>query len=114
MLRAACWPHPQMLVRPMRPLMSGTHNGLIRDAALNIKSPLDRRGSPDQADRMRTYRSFRDCPMNLLLKEIRHNPLLWLLAFVPVVFAAQEAQARSAHAAFRVVRPGHRAIGRTA
>ena len=28
--------------------------------------------------------------MNLLLKEIRHNPLLWLLAFVPVVFAAQK------------------------
>src|SRR5918998_6665218 len=26
--------------------------------------------------------------MNLLLKEIRHNPLLWLLAFVPVLFAA--------------------------
>jgi Ca2+:H+ antiporter len=26
--------------------------------------------------------------MNLLLKEIRHNPMLWLLAFVPVVFAA--------------------------
>src|SRR5687767_11114723 len=25
--------------------------------------------------------------MNPLLKEIRHNPLLWLLAFVPVVFA---------------------------
>jgi hypothetical protein len=28
--------------------------------------------------------------MNPLLKEIRHNPLLWLLAFVPVVFAAQK------------------------
>src|SRR5690348_7446592 len=28
--------------------------------------------------------------MNLLLKEIRHNPLLWLLAFVPVVFASQK------------------------
>jgi len=28
--------------------------------------------------------------MNLLLKEIRHNPLLWLLAFVPVVLAAQK------------------------
>jgi Ca2+:H+ antiporter len=27
--------------------------------------------------------------MNLLLKEIRHNPLLWLLAFVPVVFVAE-------------------------
>ncbi len=27
--------------------------------------------------------------MNLLLKEIRHNPLLWLLAFVPVVLVAQ-------------------------
>ena len=25
-----------------------------------------------------------------LLKEIRHNPLLWLLAFVPVVFAAHK------------------------
>src|SRR4026207_943033 len=28
--------------------------------------------------------------MNLLLKEIRHNPLLWLLAFVPILFAAQK------------------------
>ena len=28
--------------------------------------------------------------MSLLLKEIRHNPLLWLLAFVPVVFAAEK------------------------
>jgi Ca2+:H+ antiporter len=27
--------------------------------------------------------------MNPLLKEIRHNPLLWLLAFVPILFAAQ-------------------------
>jgi Ca2+/H+ antiporter len=27
--------------------------------------------------------------MKSLLKEIRHNPLLWLLVFVPVVFAAQ-------------------------
>jgi Ca2+:H+ antiporter len=27
--------------------------------------------------------------MEPLLKEIRHNPLLWLLAFVPVVFAAE-------------------------
>src|SRR6187200_3463679 len=26
--------------------------------------------------------------MNSLLKEIRHNPMLWLLVFVPVVFAA--------------------------
>ena len=28
--------------------------------------------------------------MQALLKEIRHNPLLWLLVFVPVVFAAQK------------------------
>src|SRR6476620_5367122 len=28
--------------------------------------------------------------MNLLLKEIRHNPVLWLLVFVPVVFVAQK------------------------
>jgi hypothetical protein len=27
--------------------------------------------------------------MTLLLKAIRHNPLLWLLAFRPVVFAAE-------------------------
>src|SRR6476646_5754215 len=29
-------------------------------------------------------------PMSPLLKEIRHNKLLWLLVFVPVVFAAQK------------------------
>jgi Ca2+:H+ antiporter len=28
--------------------------------------------------------------MNPLVKEIRHNPLLWLLAFVPVLFAAEK------------------------
>ena len=28
--------------------------------------------------------------MNLLIKEIRHNPLLWLLALLPVVFAAHK------------------------
>jgi Ca2+:H+ antiporter len=28
--------------------------------------------------------------MKLLLKEIRHNPLLWLLVFVPVVFVVQK------------------------
>jgi Ca2+:H+ antiporter len=28
--------------------------------------------------------------MNLFLKEISHNPLLWLLAFVPVLFAAEK------------------------
>ena len=28
--------------------------------------------------------------MHLLLKEIRHNPLLWLPAFVPVVFAGEQ------------------------
>ena len=28
--------------------------------------------------------------MKQLLKGIRHNPLLWPLVFVPVVFAAQE------------------------
>ena len=33
--------------------------------------------------------SFRG-PMNPLLKEIRHNPLLWLLAFVPILFAAHK------------------------
>ncbi len=30
--------------------------------------------------------------MKTLFKEIRHNPLLWLLVFVPVVFAAQQLQ----------------------
>src|SRR5512137_77610 len=28
--------------------------------------------------------------MNPVLKEVRHNPLLWLLVFVPVVFVADE------------------------
>jgi Ca2+:H+ antiporter len=30
--------------------------------------------------------------MHALLREIRHNRLLWLLVFVPVVFAAQRAR----------------------
>ena len=30
--------------------------------------------------------------MKLLLKEIQHNKLLWLLAFVPVVFVAETLQ----------------------
>jgi len=33
--------------------------------------------------------------MNLLLKEIRRNPMLWLLAFVPVVFAAAKVRAEA-------------------
>ena len=33
--------------------------------------------------------------MNPLLKEIRHNPLLWLLAFVPVLFAAEQVKPES-------------------
>ena len=34
--------------------------------------------------------------MNLLLREVRHNPLLWLLVFVPAVFAG-ESLAPEAH-----------------
>ena len=34
--------------------------------------------------------------MHLLFKEVRHNPLLWLLAFVPALFAG-EALAPDAH-----------------
>src|SRR6476659_5795509 len=33
--------------------------------------------------------------MNALLKEIRHNPLLWLLVFVPVVFVAEHVRPES-------------------
>lgn len=33
--------------------------------------------------------------MHLLLKEIRHNPLLWLLAFVPIVFVTANATPES-------------------
>src|SRR4051812_28052108 len=33
---------------------------------------------------------MKDDRMNLLLKEIRHNPLLWLLVFVPAVFIAKK------------------------
>src|SRR5687767_8165666 len=33
--------------------------------------------------------------MNLLLKEIRHNPLLWLLVFVPVVFVTAKLKPES-------------------
>src|SRR4030095_4375980 len=33
--------------------------------------------------------------MNPLLREIRHNPLLWLLIFVPVLFAAHQLRPES-------------------
>jgi Ca2+:H+ antiporter len=33
--------------------------------------------------------------MNLLWKEVRHNPLLWLLVFVPVVFVAEHLPSES-------------------
>src|SRR5215470_6632779 len=36
----------------------------------------------------RAERTTRSVPMTPLLKEIRHNPLLWLLVFVPTVFTA--------------------------
>ncbi len=49
--------------------------------------------------------------MNLLLKEIRHNPLLWLLAFVPVVIASQQVKPEAHTLLIRAVRPGHRAPG---
>jgi Ca2+:H+ antiporter len=64
--------------------------------------------------------------MKRLFKEIRHNPLLWLLAFVPVVFAAARLKpdahtllfvlsvlaivplaALLSHAPFRALRPPH-------
>jgi len=37
-----------------------------------------------------------------LLKEIRHNPLLWMLVFVPIVLAVEHA-APSAHTALFVL-----------
>src|SRR5690242_6453457 len=40
--------------------------------------------------------------MNLLLKEIRHSPLLWMLVFVPVVLAVEHA-APTAHTALFVL-----------
>jgi Ca2+:H+ antiporter len=40
--------------------------------------------------------------MNMLLKEIRHNPLLWMLVFVPIVLAV-ELLAPSAHTALFVL-----------
>src|SRR5213594_3314706 len=39
-------------------------------------------------ERTPTCMPLRPYPMNPLLREIRHNPVLWLLAFVPVVFVA--------------------------
>jgi hypothetical protein len=42
-----------------------------------------------------------------LLKEIRHNPMLWLLTFVPVVFAIAELKPRSADHVLCPVRAGH-------
>src|SRR5881628_2139671 len=44
----------------------------------------------------------RDQTMNMLLREVRHNPLLWMLVFVPIVLAV-ELLAPSAHTALFVL-----------
>src|SRR6201989_3648728 len=41
-------------------------------------------------------------PMNLLLREIRGNPLLWMLVFVPIVLVVEQT-APSAHTALFVL-----------
>ena len=41
-------------------------------------------------------------PRKTLFKEIRHNPLLWLRAFVPVVFIAAKVRPDEWYAAARV------------
>ena len=46
--------------------------------------PYNRNGKEEK----RETAAERVGPMNPLLKDIRHNPLLWLLAFVPVVLVA--------------------------
>jgi Ca2+:H+ antiporter len=43
----------------------------------------------------RDWNQNKNDPMKELLKEIRHNPLLWLLAFVPVVFVAAKLKPES-------------------
>jgi len=42
----------------------------------------------NRGSRVAVRRQERASPMNLLLHEIRRNPLLWLLAFVPILFTA--------------------------
>ena len=49
--------------------------------------------------------------MQPLLKEIRNNPLLWLLVFVPVVFAAQSLKPGAHTLLFVLSVFGHRAPG---
>ncbi len=46
--------------------------------------------------------------MNPLLKEIRRNPMLWLLAFVPVVFAAAKLKPEAHTVLFVLSVLGHR------
>jgi hypothetical protein len=49
-----------------------------------------------------------------LLKEIRHNPLLWLLVLVPLGLGGTSIQARSACTAVCALRRSHRALGSVA
>jgi len=49
--------------------------------------------------------------MTPLLKEFRHNALLWMLALVPVVLAAQLLKPEAHTLSVCALRPGHRAIG---
>src|SRR5438046_9489157 len=56
----------------------------VRQARLHRSLQHSRRRGRDISKANHNLKTF----MSALLKEIRHNPLLWLLAFVPAVFAA--------------------------
>ena len=52
--------------------------------------------------------------MKAVFEEIRHNRLLWLLVFVPVLFAAEAAAVESPTLLFVLVRACDRSAGGTA
>ena len=57
---------------------------------LTLAGPLPRHARVGLPRLRRLARASDLTMLSLLLKEIRHNPLLWLLVFVPVVFAAEK------------------------
>src|SRR6476661_3875037 len=67
----------------------GRRGGLDRNSDVRlVHRILFRSGRPDDGGTPDDGRTRTQ--MNPLLKEIRHNPLLWLLIFVPVVFVAEK------------------------
>src|SRR6476661_7067039 len=101
-IAGAAGTEPLQRVGCRRNLAPRPRTSLAADCRLHPSSPLDF----SLISQLQTFVENEDRPgMKLLLQEIRRNPLLWLLVFVPVALAAEKLnhEAHTLHFVFSVL-----------